>query len=259
MREAVEINLLLTRTLLDMSRIIVKNLPKKTNEKQLKELFSQSGEVTDVKVITAPSGESRRFGFVGFVTEEQAQSAVQHFNQTYIGTSKVVVEVARPYGDQELSRPWSRYSKGSSAYQKRELKKTNAHAQNESPAKAEGKVNKLKQVVEERSKLSATLAEYDELETDPQFQEFLEAQSKTAAWASSGTSAADKVKVKAKSSTVQSVEAGDEEEEEEEEEEGQEGAPEITRDPGTSDMEYLRSEIKGFLKLHVHVLVVVVT
>lgn len=85
-----------------MSRICVKGVGKNTNEKQLRELFSSKGEVTDVKVITSKDGKSRKFAFVGFRTELQATEAQKHFNNTFIGMSKISVEMAKKFNDQSL-------------------------------------------------------------------------------------------------------------------------------------------------------------
>jgi multiple RNA-binding domain-containing protein 1 len=40
--------------------------------------------------------KSRLFGFVGFKTEKEAQEAKKFFNNSYIDTSKVVVDFAKP-------------------------------------------------------------------------------------------------------------------------------------------------------------------
>ena len=85
-----------------MSRICVKGVGKNTNEKQLRELFSSKGEVTDVKVITSKDGKSRKFAFIGFRTDLQAAEAQKHFNNTFIGMSKISVEMAKKFNDQSL-------------------------------------------------------------------------------------------------------------------------------------------------------------
>lgn len=41
-------------------------------------------------------GVSRRFGFIGYRTAEEAQAALDYFNNTYINTSRIVVEKALP-------------------------------------------------------------------------------------------------------------------------------------------------------------------
>ena len=70
------------------SRLIVKNLPKYYNEEKLKEHFGTKGAITDAKIMRK-GNLSRRFGFVGFKTEEEAIAARKYFNSTYIDTCKV--------------------------------------------------------------------------------------------------------------------------------------------------------------------------
>ena len=83
-----------------MSRLIVKNLPSAINEDKFKKTFaSQGGEVTDVQLKYTKEGKFRHFGFVGFKTEEGAQKAKKYFNGTYIGATKVSVELCADLGD----------------------------------------------------------------------------------------------------------------------------------------------------------------
>ncbi|XP_061355186.1 uncharacterized protein LOC133299715 [Gastrolobium bilobum] len=93
------------------SRICVKNLPKYVREDRLREFFSEKGEITDVKLIRTKEGKSRRFGFIGFRTEHEAQEAIDYFNGTCLDTQKITCEVAQKLGDPSLPQPWSRYSK----------------------------------------------------------------------------------------------------------------------------------------------------
>ena len=98
------------------SRIIIKNLPKHINEIRLKTIFGEKGEITDVRLMKNHEGVFRKFAFIGYRTEAEAKSAVHYFDNTYIDTSRVSVQLSKPYGDPSLPRPWSKYSKGSSAY-----------------------------------------------------------------------------------------------------------------------------------------------
>ena len=152
-----------------MSRVIVKNVPPKTTEKTLAELFSQCGEVTDAKLIRTRDGLSRRFGFVGLVSDAQAKRAVDMFDRSYIGASRITVEVAKPYGDESLQRPWSKYSRGSSAHARRERgnrKKTLS-------SEAENEGEREKRLRGKKAKIPTVLSEYYKMEDDDQFQEFL--------------------------------------------------------------------------------------
>lgn len=85
-----------------MSRLIVKGLPPYVSDARLREHFSQKGSVTDVKLMRRPDGTSRRFGFVGFRTEDEARSALEYFDRTYIDTARLSVAFARSIGDESL-------------------------------------------------------------------------------------------------------------------------------------------------------------
>lgn len=99
------------------TRILIKNIPKHMTEARLRTHFgSTGGTVTDAKIIRTKDGRSRLFAFVGYQTATEARKAVNHFNNTFIDTSKITVEAAKPVGDASLGRPWSRHSKGSSSY-----------------------------------------------------------------------------------------------------------------------------------------------
>ena len=65
--------------------------------------------------INGRNGRSRRFGFIGYRNEEEAQQAVDYFNKTFIDTMRITVELAKAVGAEDLPRAWSRYSKGSTA------------------------------------------------------------------------------------------------------------------------------------------------
>ena len=80
-----------------MSRLVVKNLPSYITPTLLKEHFSQSkgphGTITDVKVILKQDGTARRFGFVGFKTDEEALKAKEWYDKTFIDSTRVRVEI----------------------------------------------------------------------------------------------------------------------------------------------------------------------
>ncbi|XP_037514076.1 LOW QUALITY PROTEIN: probable RNA-binding protein 19 [Rhipicephalus sanguineus] len=101
-----------------MSRIVVKNLPKKVKEERLREFFSTKGTVTDLQLKYTKEGVFRRFAFVGFKDEAQAAAAKEYFNNAYLDTSKLQVEICAALGDAQKPRSWSKYSADSSAYQR---------------------------------------------------------------------------------------------------------------------------------------------
>lgn len=129
------------------SRIIVKNIGKTTTENQLRDHFNQKGEVTDVRIQKTKSGKSREFAFIGFRTEQQAIDAQHYFNNTFLNTARISVDIARSIHDPTLlvnSR--SRHTKN-----KLEKQKLLAKKETESKKKPEGKKKTMTES-QERSK-----------------------------------------------------------------------------------------------------------
>ncbi|UJR23141.1 hypothetical protein I4U23_026160 [Adineta vaga] len=93
-----------------MSRVIVKNLPKQVKEEQVRKHFEAFGPITDLQLKYTKDGIFRRFCFVGYLNDEQAQRAIDKLNKTYIGTAKIVVEQCYNLNDSNRPRPWSKYS-----------------------------------------------------------------------------------------------------------------------------------------------------
>jgi len=75
------------------SRIFIKGLPPTLTEAEVRKIFAQKCEITDAKIFP-----SRRIGYVGYRTPEDAQRAVKYFNKTFIRMSRIGVELARPPG-----------------------------------------------------------------------------------------------------------------------------------------------------------------
>uniref|UniRef100_A0A336LLS5 CSON011310 protein n=1 Tax=Culicoides sonorensis TaxID=179676 RepID=A0A336LLS5_CULSO len=78
-----------------MSRLIIKNLPKRIDEQRLKEIFNQKGNVTDIQLKFTKDGKFRQFGFIGYENDIQAQEAVKFFDKTFIQTSRISVELCK--------------------------------------------------------------------------------------------------------------------------------------------------------------------
>ncbi|KAK2625695.1 hypothetical protein QTJ16_005007 [Diplocarpon rosae] len=75
------------------SRIFIKGLPPTISEDDFKRHFAATAAITDAKLIS-----TRRIGYVGYKTPEEAAKAVKYFNRTFIRMSKIGVEIARPVG-----------------------------------------------------------------------------------------------------------------------------------------------------------------
>uniref|UniRef100_A0A914W1V9 RRM domain-containing protein n=1 Tax=Plectus sambesii TaxID=2011161 RepID=A0A914W1V9_9BILA len=141
-----------------MSRLIVKGLPATMTEPKLRAMFSERGTVTDCQLKYTREGKFRRFAFVGFDNERDAEDARHHLDRTFINASRIEVEVCKPFGDETKPRAWSKYAKDSSAYQQL------------NPSGTEEKTSKY-QAAAKKSKIDPN--------KDPKFAEFLEVQNKT--------------------------------------------------------------------------------
>jgi len=155
------------------TRLCVKGLPKHLNNERLRKHFEDVAVVTDARVCTTSDGRSRNFGFIGFRTEKDAQKCLKHFDGTFIDTSKIICEIARPKGDENLARPWSRYSEGSSAHLRTAKKNESKAAPSESSGKRDGKKDgmeaKRKTIVSKDHEL------LERAKTDPKMKAFIEA------------------------------------------------------------------------------------
>jgi RNA recognition motif-containing protein len=79
-----------------MKRIYVGNLPASATENQLRELFSQHGNVESVNVITdRQTGKNRGFGFIE-MAEADADKAISTLSGTSLGGNSLNVNEARP-------------------------------------------------------------------------------------------------------------------------------------------------------------------
>ena len=91
-----------------MSRLIIKNLPPYLTPEALRKHISgqttknaastsssssKTFSLTDAKIAYKPNGTSRRFGFVGFKTEKEAEEAKQWFDKSFIDSMRISVEV----------------------------------------------------------------------------------------------------------------------------------------------------------------------
>jgi RNA recognition motif-containing protein len=78
-------------------RLYVGNISFKATEEDVKDLFSQAGEVVSVKLIKdAATGRLRGFGFVEMSTNEEAQKAISKLNGNAFMDRSLVVNEAKP-------------------------------------------------------------------------------------------------------------------------------------------------------------------
>uniref|UniRef100_A0A3Q3DIG4 Probable RNA-binding protein 19 n=1 Tax=Hippocampus comes TaxID=109280 RepID=A0A3Q3DIG4_HIPCM len=96
-----------------MSRLIVKNLPNGMKEERFRGMFAAFGTVTDCTLKFTKDGKFRKFGFVGFQSEDDANTALKHFNRSFVDTSRVTVEMCKAFGDPTKSKAWSKHTQSS--------------------------------------------------------------------------------------------------------------------------------------------------
>ncbi|NWZ67189.1 RBM19 protein, partial [Acrocephalus arundinaceus] len=220
-----------------MSRLIVKNLPNGMKEERFRKLFAAFGTLTDCCLKYTKDGRFRKFGFIGYRSEDEAQAALNHFNKSFIDTSRITVELCKSFGDPTKPKAWSKHSQKAPASEKqtKEPLASAAPAGTKKQKKKKDPVDNLK-----------------ELEEDKTFQEFLvvhQKRSQVATWANDtlaeepkkgkAAAAADYLNFDSEESEELS-EAGDEPSEDEEEiKEGKKAA--TSKD--LSDMDYLKSKV----------------
>jgi cold-inducible RNA-binding protein len=78
-------------------KLYVGNLSYEVTETQLRELFSQVGETTEVNVIMdRDTGRSKGFAFVQMSEDTAAQDAIRRFNGHSLENRALTVSEARP-------------------------------------------------------------------------------------------------------------------------------------------------------------------
>jgi RNA recognition motif-containing protein len=80
-----------------MKKLFVGNLPYKTTDADLRDMFSQNGEVTEAVVIMdRERGVSKGFGFVTMTNDAEADAAIEGWNGKDIEGRALTVNEARP-------------------------------------------------------------------------------------------------------------------------------------------------------------------
>jgi RNA recognition motif-containing protein len=84
------------------TKIYVGNISFKATEEDVRELFSRSGEVASVKMITdAHTGNAKGFGFVEMTNAEDAAKAIAELNGTTFMDRTLTVAEAKPQQPRE--------------------------------------------------------------------------------------------------------------------------------------------------------------
>jgi RNA recognition motif-containing protein len=79
------------------NKLYVGNLPFQTEESDLQTLFSQAGTVSSINVVRdRDTGRARGFAFIEMGNDNEAQAAIDQFNDRPFGGRNLTVNVARP-------------------------------------------------------------------------------------------------------------------------------------------------------------------
>ena len=79
------------------NKLFVGNLSFKLNEDDLKELFSQCGNVVSVSMpIDNATGRKRGFAFVEMGSDSEADEAIKQLNGQTVQTRPITVSISRP-------------------------------------------------------------------------------------------------------------------------------------------------------------------
>jgi RNA recognition motif-containing protein len=86
-------------------KLYVGNLPYNVTEDDLRQTFSEFGELAEVVVITDKfSGQSKGFGFVEMPNNSEADAAIKALNESNYKGRNIKVNEARPRGDRPQRR-----------------------------------------------------------------------------------------------------------------------------------------------------------
>ncbi|XP_017602024.1 PREDICTED: probable RNA-binding protein 19 [Corvus brachyrhynchos] len=206
---------------------------------RFRKLFAAFGTLTDCCLKYTKDGRFRKFGFIGYKSEDEAQAALNHFNKSFVDTSRVTVELCKSFGDPTKPKAWSKHSQKAPASEKQPEKPlaSAAPAGTKKDKKKKDPVGNLK-----------------ELQEDKRFQEFLvvhQKRSQVATWANDTLAeeakkgkpaAADYLNFDSDESEELS-EGGDGPSEDEEDIKGKKGGKKAATSKELSDMDYLKSKV----------------
>ncbi|KAG9487099.1 hypothetical protein GDO78_007137 [Eleutherodactylus coqui] len=209
-----------------MSRLIVKNLPNGMKEERFRELFDAFGNLTDCTLKYTKDGKFRKFGFIGFSSEDEAKAALDHFNKSFIDTSRISVELCKSFGDPTKGKSWSKYSQ----------------SKGKDEAKNEGAAQTAKEDKKAKKQKKSLL---EDLETDSGFKEFLSVhqnRNQTATWSNDAAPGpVEKVKSRAQDDYLNFDSESEQDSSNEDDEEDTE--EKLALQSEISDMDYLKSKV----------------
>ena len=87
------------------TKITVKNLAFEATRQDLRELFGAFGQLKSVRIPRKFDGTHRGFGFVEFLTKDEAKTALRSLSQTHLYGRHLVLEFSEDASASEAKRP----------------------------------------------------------------------------------------------------------------------------------------------------------
>jgi len=79
------------------TKLFVGGIPYRMSDEELRQLFSQAGEVVSVFIpMDRETGRPRGFAFVEMADDAQAEAAISMFHGSEVGGRRIAVNKARP-------------------------------------------------------------------------------------------------------------------------------------------------------------------
>ncbi|KAK4315251.1 hypothetical protein Pmani_013522 [Petrolisthes manimaculis] len=231
-----------------MSRLIVKNLPKQIKEDDIRKHFGQSGNITDIKLVYK-DGEFRRYGFIGYEKEDEADEACKYFHKTFIKQSRITVEMCHGIGSEKKPISWAEKNK-----EKKMKNNNSSNNDNNNEAVAEDPKKKKKRDKKMKREESADeqLPSQQQHEDDPKFADYLNAgvtgvkgQSTPSTKVPERDSDDDSDDDSEDDSEDDDEEEDDSEDDDEEEDDSEETESTLAKNKYISDQDYLKSLMKS--------------
>jgi RNA recognition motif-containing protein len=89
------------------NKLFVRNLPFNTDDTDLKDLFSQFGDVVSAKIaMERDTGRGRGFGFVEMGSQKTAEDAIRALESTEYGGRTIHVAISEPRERRPNSGSW---------------------------------------------------------------------------------------------------------------------------------------------------------
>lgn len=85
-------------------RLVIKNLPPKITESNIRTIFGEYGTITDIFVMKKNELVNRGVCFIGYSKQEYAREAIRQRHRSYVQNRQITVEMVRDEGLKQLTK-----------------------------------------------------------------------------------------------------------------------------------------------------------